>query len=218
MPVRVSLLYVDDCPSWQVTGSRLAEALLLVGLPDQVVEHLLIATEADAQAAHFRGSPTILIDGEDPFDDGGTRSFGLTCRLFPTDAGLAGSPTVDQLVAALAVRGGVPKALAPAAPEPAHGQHRTVAVVREWHDDEGWGVLDSDETPGGCWAHFSSLSIAGFRHASPGQRVSITYHHSPQDGFDYVADDVTIDGIPRVESESRPPGPGYFSRLTIGSD
>ena len=216
--MQVSLLFIDDCPNWQVADARLAEALLLVGLPDQDVEHVLIATDAEAQAAHFRGSPTILIDGEDPFEDGGTRSFGLTCRLFPTTAGLAGSPTVDELAAALAARDGVPNALASAAPEPEHGQHRTVAVVREWHDDEGWGVLDSDETPGGCWAHFSSLSVAGHRHASPGQRVSITYRRSPMDGFDYVADEVTIDDRPRVESASQPPGTGYFSRLTIGRD
>ncbi|MGI8701473.1 MAG: hypothetical protein ACR2JU_09765 [Nocardioidaceae bacterium] len=24
------------------------------------------------------------------------------------------------------------------------------ATVRTWHDDEGWGVLDLPETPGGC--------------------------------------------------------------------
>jgi hypothetical protein len=110
--VQVSLLYVDDCPNWQVADARLAEALLQVGLPDKDVEHRLIASDTEAQAAHFRGSPTILIDGEDPFEVGGSRIFGLTCRLYPTAAGLAGSPTVDQLVAALAVRGPVPSALA----------------------------------------------------------------------------------------------------------
>ena len=31
------------------------------------------------------------------------------------------------------------------------------AIVREWHADLGWGVLDSPETPGGCWAHFSVI-------------------------------------------------------------
>ncbi|MFF7232620.1 hypothetical protein [Streptomyces sioyaensis] len=32
-----------------------------------------------------------------------------------------------------------------------------IGIVREWHSDEGWGVIDSDTTPGGCWAHFGSV-------------------------------------------------------------
>jgi CspA family cold shock protein len=36
-----------------------------------------------------------------------------------------------------------------------------VGVVREWNAEEGWGVVDSDETPGGCWVHFSHIEIAG---------------------------------------------------------
>jgi CspA family cold shock protein len=39
------------------------------------------------------------------------------------------------------------------------------AFVREWHDDEGWGVLDSTETPGGCWAHRSNATVRGHRRA-----------------------------------------------------
>ena len=52
-----------------------------------------------AEHAH-RGSPTVLVDGVDPFgDDAG--AVGLSCRLYRTDAGLVGAPTVDQLVSAL---------------------------------------------------------------------------------------------------------------------
>ncbi len=90
--------------------------------------------------------------------------------------------------------------------------------VREWHDEEGWGVLDSPETPGGCWAHFSSLSMHGYRKAAPGQRVTFTHQRSPQDGYDYLALDVTIDGVPRADPASPPPGAAYFSRLTIETD
>lgn len=31
------------------------------------------------------------------------------------------------------------------------------ARVREWHAEEGWGVLYSVETPGGCWTHYSAI-------------------------------------------------------------
>ncbi|WP_295017452.1 hypothetical protein [uncultured Micrococcus sp.] len=57
-----------------------------------------------------------------------------------------------------------------------------------WHDDQGWGVLDSPDTPGGCWAHFSRLPDAGgLRAAAVGARVSFTFETltvgQEQDGF-----------------------------------
>jgi len=48
----------------------------------------------------FTGSPTILVDGRDPFARAET-TFGLTCRVYETPDGLAGSPTPDQVRAAL---------------------------------------------------------------------------------------------------------------------
>jgi CspA family cold shock protein len=93
-----------------------------------------------------------------------------------------------------------------------------VGVVRAWHDAEGWGVLDSDETPGGCWAHISHLGMVGYHCVLRGQRVTFTFEPGPQDGFDFRAVDVTIDGLPRVETEVQPPGPRYQSRLSIEWD
>ena len=91
-------------------------------------------------------------------------------------------------------------------------------VVREWREEEGWGVLDSDETPGGCWAHFSALRTAGYRRALPGQSVVFSYEPGSQDGFNYRALDVTIDGVPTAEPEIQSSSPGYLSRLTIEPD
>jgi len=48
---------------------------------------------------------------------------------------------------------------------------RTTGTVREWHDDEGWGVIDSPDTPGGCWAHFSVVDMQGYRGLTYGSRV-----------------------------------------------
>lgn len=45
-----------------------------------------------------------------------------------------------------------------------------IATVREWNDEEGWGVLDSAETPGGCFGHYSGIQGTGFRTLSAGQR------------------------------------------------
>lgn len=66
----------------------------------------------------------------------------------------------------------------------------TTAVVRTWHAEDGWGVLDCAETPGGCWGHFSNVQAEGFRSLSAGQRVELTWEAAEQDGYAFRA--VTI--------------------------
>jgi cold shock protein len=63
------------------------------------------------------------------------------------------------------------------------------ATVREWHDEEGWGVLNCPDTPGGCWGHFSAVETEGFRSLAPGQRVALQWEAPgfKQDGYDYRA-------------------------------
>jgi len=63
----------------------------------------------------------------------------------------------------------------------------TTASVREWRDDEGWGVLDSSDTPGGCWAHFSHLDMPGYHTLSMGQVVRLDWESPGQDCYDYRA-------------------------------
>jgi CspA family cold shock protein len=63
----------------------------------------------------------------------------------------------------------------------------TVGTVREWHTDEGWGVIDSDATPGGCWAHFSTVLMSGYRFLGPGQPVSFEFEIGRPDGYGYRA-------------------------------
>ena len=98
--VRVQLLYFDGCPSWQVTDARLHEALAAVGSSVEV-EKVLVTSPEQAAEWHFVGSPSVLVDGEDLFAEPGA-PVGLACRLYRTPEGLRGSPTVSQLVAALA--------------------------------------------------------------------------------------------------------------------
>lgn len=62
-----------------------------------------------------------------------------------------------------------------------------MGTVRSWSDDEGWGVLDSDDTPGGCWAHFSNLDLPGFRRLHPGETVEFSWLAARQDGYRYRA-------------------------------
>lgn len=98
--MRVQVLHVQDCPGLTLTNERLRAALDAVGAGDVEVDLVLVSSPEQAEALRFRGSPTVLVDGVDPFgDDAG--AVGLSCRLYRTHAGLAGAPTVDQLVSAL---------------------------------------------------------------------------------------------------------------------
>lgn len=60
-------------------------------------------------------------------------------------------------------------------------------VVRFWRDHEGWGVVDSASTPGGCWAGFSAVAMAGYRKLDAGQRVELEYERGDQDGYSFRA-------------------------------
>ncbi|QKW09469.1 cold-shock protein [Streptomyces sp. NA04227] len=63
------------------------------------------------------------------------------------------------------------------------------ATVRDWYEEEGWGVLDCPETPGGCFAHFSHIEMSGFRSLTKGQVVGLEWEalDFKQDGYDYAA-------------------------------
>jgi CspA family cold shock protein len=56
-------------------------------------------------------------------------------------------------------------------------------TVRERSADKGFGVIDSAQTPGGCWAHFSVIVMDGYRTLTAGQRVLFTFERADQDGF-----------------------------------
>lgn len=99
--MKISLLYFDDCPNWALGLQRLTQALEESGLGGEEVELVEIANEADAERARFPGSPTFRVGREDLFEPDGVAAAGLTCRVYETPQGLSGSPSVEQLVAAL---------------------------------------------------------------------------------------------------------------------
>lgn len=87
------------CPNWQETDGRLREALTLAGVDAEV--HLVeVTTPEDAERLRVRGSPTVLVDGTDPFALE-SDPVGLSCRVFRTPDGLRGAPTVQQLIDAV---------------------------------------------------------------------------------------------------------------------
>jgi hypothetical protein len=103
--MRLLLLHVPDCPNTAVLESRLVP--ILASRPDIHVTGEVITTEDQALRQGMAGSPTLLLDGRDPFARPGQQP-SLSCRLYPGDDGRPGpAPSERQLLTALA-RIGVP--------------------------------------------------------------------------------------------------------------
>lgn len=97
--MQVTLQYFDGCPNWKTTSAFLS-TLVNEGLEVAVDCELIDSLEA-AVASEFRGSPTVLIDGVDPFADE-YAPVGPACRIYRTEKGIDGSPSLSQLREAIA--------------------------------------------------------------------------------------------------------------------
>ena len=73
-------------------------------------------------------------------------------------------------------------------PVPPRATGQSIGTVREWNDEQGWGVIESDRTPGGCWAHYSAIVGEGFRTVAVGATVVLEWEQvTDQDGYRYRA-------------------------------
>ena len=100
--MEVRLLYFDDCPNWHEAAALLDT--LAAEDPSLVVEHRIVDTPEKAERERFRGSPSIVIDGQDLFATDAD-PVGLSCRIYQTPDGPAGSPTLEQLRTAITAAG-----------------------------------------------------------------------------------------------------------------
>lgn len=90
----MQVVFQPDCPGVALMTDRIAVAAL--GLADVEVE---VVERSLAELAILGGSPTVLIDGIDPFPAADTGSE-PHCRLYLTSAGLEGAPGIGDLRAA----------------------------------------------------------------------------------------------------------------------
>ena len=89
------LLTVPDCPNAALFEERLAAAL--ANRPDAAVRRREVTNERDAVYAGMCGSPTLLINGVDPFAGPGQVP-GLACRLYRDATGRpAGAPSEQAI-------------------------------------------------------------------------------------------------------------------------
>ena len=90
---QVTLLYFDGCPNWRTAYKRLRRLAEEHGF---ALEYRQVEAPEEAERLGFAGSPTVLVDGVDPFATGDEPT-GLACRVYATEDGPRGSPTFEQL-------------------------------------------------------------------------------------------------------------------------
>lgn len=97
----IEILYVDSCPNYQAARAlveRISRQLSITSEP-RLVE---VVDEEAALRLRFLGSPTIRVGGRDVAPDGAERrDYGLSCRVYRTERGLAGLPDEHWLRDAL---------------------------------------------------------------------------------------------------------------------
>jgi hypothetical protein len=93
----VTVLAVPGCANGPLLDERLT-----VAAPGVRVVRRVVGDEGEAAALGMRGSPTLLVDGVDPFATG-HEPFSVSCRLYRQgDGSVAGAPPVEALRRVLA--------------------------------------------------------------------------------------------------------------------
>jgi len=89
----VELRYFDGCPNWKTADERVRQALEAAGQRSLDITYRKVTSPEEAERLGFRGSPTVLADESAPV--------GLAGRIYQTEAGTEGAPSVAQLSRAL---------------------------------------------------------------------------------------------------------------------
>jgi cold shock protein len=133
-----------------------------------------------------------LRDGDTGADGAGAsqRAYVQIVSPSPWQDLIAGSPVGRRgNLGAQPVRGRQNRIMAVKQPRGQSGDGRVDGVVRAFDAEEGWGVIEAPEVPGGCFVHFSNIAIDGYRSLDVGQHVRFTYEDPGflQDGCPYRA-------------------------------
>src|ERR1700704_2726389 len=84
-PMKLEILQVPECPNVVLLERRIAEAVAGEHI-DVAITHRVLNDQAAATEAGMTGSPTLLIDGQDPFAEPGSVP-SVSCRLYRSGVG-----------------------------------------------------------------------------------------------------------------------------------
>lgn len=96
--MQLAVLSVPDCPGVKLLDERLAQ--VLEGRTGVVVSHRVIDDLDEATRWGMSGSPTLLIDGIDPFAEPG-QAASVSCRLYRRGGRAEMAPSARQLLDAI---------------------------------------------------------------------------------------------------------------------
>jgi len=95
MKVKLELQYFEGCPNHIKMENNLTEAVN--GLEDKVeIEKVLVDDEAKARQVKFRGSPTLLVNGQDVEGIPLPESPSLSCRFY--SKGIPSSQSIREKI------------------------------------------------------------------------------------------------------------------------
>lgn len=92
------LRIIADCPN-SAPALELYRSVLAEAGTDAEVRVREIGSEDEARDLGFHGSPSFIAGGQDVFPSPAEPA--VTCRVYPTEHGMAGLPSTDSLRAAL---------------------------------------------------------------------------------------------------------------------
>ena len=92
----VEVLVVADCPNEGAAVALVRRALDDIGLTRVPIRTRVVASDRDATELGFVGSPTVRIDGTDPFESRGMTA-GLACRVYVEHGVRSGLPDLTKL-------------------------------------------------------------------------------------------------------------------------
>ncbi len=94
--MKITIQFSEGCPHLKLAEDRLRQAIADLGREGVEVIYQRIDSPGDAERLDFHGSPTFLVNGRDPFAGREVpASFG--CRIYQTEEGTQGAPSVAQL-------------------------------------------------------------------------------------------------------------------------
>jgi hypothetical protein len=99
--MQIELLYFPGCPHALAYRVHLDALVRAAGVTDPV-RLVCVDDDEEVRVRQFLGSPTVRINGRDVDPSAERRSdYAMSCRLYPTQGGLAGRPPDDWVLSAL---------------------------------------------------------------------------------------------------------------------
>ena len=99
--MNIRLLYIADCPH-MLPALRLLRAVMReCGIAEESLQIVEVRNREEAEQCQFLGSPTIQVDSADIEVGRRYDSPVFGCRVYQSEGGIAGVPSIEMIVSAI---------------------------------------------------------------------------------------------------------------------